>query len=157
MAGPVFSIVWHAPTHEQTERSADWYWALGVLALVGSVLAIFFGNLLFAAIIVLSAVSIGILAVKEPRMCEIEVNERGVRIETSLYPYRSLKSFAIDEDSRERPQLILMTSSFLNPELVLPLGDHVNPEDVRDVLLTKLEEGEHVESLFSRLADLAGI
>jgi hypothetical protein len=84
MAGQVFSIVWHAPTHEWSEHSTDWYWALGILALAGSCLAIFFGNVLFAAIIVLSAVSIGILAVKEPRMCEIEVNERGVRIETSL-------------------------------------------------------------------------
>ena len=71
MAGQAFSIVWHAPTHESSERSADWYWALGVLTIASAALAIFFGNILFAVIITLAAVTIGILAAKEPRMCEI--------------------------------------------------------------------------------------
>ena len=156
MAEPISPISWHAPTHEYAERSTDWYWALGVLALAGAVLSIFLGNILLAVIIGLAAFLVGFLAIKEPRMCEIEVNERGVRIDTNLYPYRSLKSFAIDDESRERPQLIVMTTSLLNPELVLPLGDHVTAEELRTALLKKLPEGEHVESAFSRIADIFG-
>ena len=156
MAESFSPISWHAPTHEYAERSTDWYWALGVLALAGAVLAIFFGNILLAVIIGLASFIVGFLAIKEPRMCEIEVNERGVRVDTNLYPYRSLKSFAIDDESRERVQLIVMTTSILNPELVLPLGDHVTPEQLKAALLQKLPEGEHVESALSRIADVFG-
>lgn len=149
-------ISWQAPTHEYAERSTDWYWALGVLALAAAVLAIFLGNILLAVIIGLSSFIVGFLAMKEPRMCDIEVNDKGIRIDTNLYPYRSLKSFAIDDESRERAQLIVMTTSLLNPELVLPFSDHVNPDQVRDSLLQKLPEGEHVESALSRIADIFG-
>jgi len=156
MAESFSPIAWHAPTHEYTHRSADWYWALGVLAIAGVVLSIFLGNLLFALVIALSCFSIGYLALKEPRDCEVEVSDRGVRIDTNLYPYRSLKSFAIDDESRERPQLIVMTSSLLHPELVLPLGDHVDPEELREILSLKLPQEDHYESVLARFADFLG-
>ena len=150
------SISWQAATHEYKERSADWFWGLGVAALIGAVLAVFFGNLLLSVIIVLGGFMIGFLAIKEPRMCDISVSSQGVRIDHSLYPYRSLKSFSIDDESREIPQLIVMTNSLLNPELVLPLEEHVDQQKVREILLSKLPEEDHVESPLARIADMLG-
>src|SRR3989344_5681369 len=46
-------IAWVVHTHEHKERTPDWYWAAGLLSLVVVALSLFFGNLLFAAIIVL--------------------------------------------------------------------------------------------------------
>ena len=156
MADQTPLLSWQAPTHEYTERSPDWYWALGLLALAASILSIFFGNILLAVIIGLGAVIAVMLALRPPRMCDISITEAGIHVDQALYPYRSLTTFWVDEESRDIPQLIVTTNSLLNPQLILPLEEHVAVEDVRTLLLEKIEEKEQHESALSVIADLLG-
>ena len=151
------TLSWQAPTHEFTERSPDWFWALGLLGLAGAVTAVLFSNYLLALIIGLGAVCMAILALRPPKMCQIDVSEIGIRVDHALYPIRSLKSFWVDEVSRPIPQLIVATDSLLNPVLVLPLEEHVSPEKVKVEMLKLLPEEEQYESMFSHIAGLFGL
>jgi hypothetical protein len=98
-----------------------------------------------------------ILALRPPKMCRIEVSSTGVRVDHALYPMRALKNFWVDEVSRPIPQLIIATSSILNPVLVLPLEEHVTPSRVRAEMLKLLPEEEQYESALSHLATLFGL
>lgn len=149
-------LLWHAPTHEGTPRSTDWFWALGVIALSGAILAVLFGNILFAVIIVMGAAILAALAIREPRDCEIEITDAGIRIDAALYPYRALTSFWVAEEEGRVPHLIVSTSSILNPQLVLPIPEEAGAEEVRSHLKKHLKEEEQYESFFSRLGEVFG-
>ena len=150
-------LSWQAPTHEYTERSPDWFWALGLIGVGGAVTAALFSDYLLTLIIALGSVCMAILALRPPKLCDITVNEQGVRVDHALYPMRSLKNFWVDEVSRPVPQLIIATDSVLNPVLVLPLEEHLHPEHVREEMLKLLPEEEQYESMFSHLATLFGL
>ncbi len=154
-ATPILS--WQAPTHEFTERSPDWFWALGLLCVAGAITAIIFGNILLALIIGLGAFCMTVLALRPPKLCQIDVSQIGVRVDHALYPMRSLKNFWVDEVSRPVPQLIVATDSLLNPVLVLPLEEHVSADLVRTEMLKLLPEEEQYESALSHIADLFGL
>ncbi len=149
-------ISWQAPTHEYTERSPDWFWALGLLCVGGAITAILFSNLLLALIIGLGALCMAILALRPPKLCDITITTQGIRVDHAFYPLRSLRTFWVDEESREKTQLIVTTGSILNPELLLPLEEHVDPEALRRILRKYLPEEEKYESIFSFVADLFG-
>jgi hypothetical protein len=149
------NLSWEAPAHEHTERSNDWYWALGVLAVAGAVISLLLGNPLFSVIIALAALSLGMLAARGPRSYQIELDPRGITVDDSLYLFRSLESFWIDTETRDTPHLILTSRAVLVPQLVLPLAG-VDPHDVRDILIRYIEEKEQYESPFTRVAELFG-
>jgi hypothetical protein len=92
---------WSVITHEHKEHSVDWYWALGVLALAGAVLSVFFGNLLLAVIILLGAGSRwAYLVARGPREHEVKIDDRGLMIDGTRYPYSSIHSFWVEHDAR---------------------------------------------------------
>ena len=43
----VEGISWEAPEHRHTDKSSDWYWALGIIAIAAAAAALVFGNTLF--------------------------------------------------------------------------------------------------------------
>lgn len=149
-------LLWHAPTHEGTPRSTDWFWALGIVALCGAILAVLFSNILLGIIILLGAGILGVLAMRPPRDCEIELSESGVRIDTALYPYRSLKSYWVAEEEGRVPHLVVSTSSYLNPQLVLPIPEEAGAERVRVHMRKHIKEEEQYESFFSRIGEIFG-
>jgi hypothetical protein len=148
-------LLWHAPTHEGTPRSTDWFWALGIVALSGAILSVLLGNILLAIIILLGAFMLGLLAARPPRDCEVELSPAGVRIDHSLYPYRSLRSFWVAEEEGRLPHLILSTSSLIDPQLVIPVL-HDDAMRVREYLRPRLKEEEQQESFFSRVGEALG-
>ena len=48
------NINWKTIEHNHQEKSSDWYWILGIIAIATAVLSIYFGNILFAIVILLS-------------------------------------------------------------------------------------------------------
>ena len=39
-------IEWDAPEHHYVEKTADWYWAVGIITLTAAALAFIFGNII---------------------------------------------------------------------------------------------------------------
>ena len=146
-------IRWSAPEYFFREKSADWFWALGIIAISLSVIAVLFHDVLFAIFILLGAGTLALYAFKEPRVVSFTVNDRGVLIDTILYPYATLQSFGIDDIGA--PKLLLKSKKIAMPFIVIPLEEEL-VERVRDYLLDYLEEAEHHESFSHKLMESLG-
>lgn len=146
MRDEVRSVYWEAPEHTHIEKTQDWFWLLGIIAVTGAVVAIVFGNTLFGLVIVLGAVTMALVGVKPPRVISFEVSGRGIRIEDTLYPYATLHSFYLDEES-PAPQLILKSKKLFVSLIIVPIpaeyADHI------DTLLAERLPEEHLEEPLS--------
>ncbi len=156
MQDDVRSVYWEAPEHNHIEKTSDWYWILGIIAIAGSVASIIVNNnVLFSIVILLGAMTMIITSHRKPRVIEFEVSTRGIRIKQTLYPYSTLESFYIDEESPTGPQLLVKSKKLFVPLLILPIPDeyiHV----IDDILTVRLRE-EHMEEPFShRLLEYFG-
>ncbi len=145
---------WSVTTHEHRERSTDWYWGLGVIALAGGVAAVFFGNFLFAVIIAIGALSIGFLAARGPREHSVHIDDRGLSVDGTRYPYSAIHTFWVEHDS-ENPRLFMTMRGVLAPHFSLILDSAQQGADVREHLKTRVQEeeqgphvGEHVAEIF---------
>ncbi|MSR70585.1 hypothetical protein EXS62_00920 [Candidatus Kaiserbacteria bacterium] len=148
-------ISWSVDTHEHHDHSTDWYWGLGLIALAGAGLALFFGNALFAVIIAMSAGSIGVLAIRGPREHTVRLSERGVSLDGTVYRWDGIDSFWI-EDGGE-PRLLISTKGLLHPQLVIPLGDKTRAMSVRNYLRRHAAEEEQHAHLGEHLAEMFGL
>lgn len=150
------TISWQGYEHTHHEKSSDWFWALGIVALSSAVVAIVFENILFALLILIGAFTVALLAAKTPHLIHFEINRRGIAIDDLLYPFSTLESFWIDEDEHEHHTLILKSQRVIMPYIIIPLDELIEFEDVRNVLLTKLEEEELHEPISHRILEFFG-
>lgn len=146
-------IRWSAPEYAFREKSTDWFWALGIAAVSIAVISILLHNILFAVFVLVGAATVALHALKEPRTVAFVINDRGVTIGKTLYPYATLESFGIDENGT--PKLFLKSKKITMPFVVLPLTEEL-VEDVRDYLLDYLEEAEHEETFSDKLMEFLG-
>jgi hypothetical protein len=149
------TISWQVETHEHRERSADWYWALGLGALVAAAISIFFGNYLFALIIVLGAGSIGTLVARGPREHWIKIDTRGISMDGTLYRWATIQNFWVEPG--ENPRLLVTTSGIFSPQLVIPVGNSTRAQNVRSYLKRHVAEEEQHPHLGEHLAELFGL
>ena len=91
-------IAWDAPERHYTEKNSDWYWAVGIISFTAAALAFMFGQVIFGILIVVSAVALTLHASVAPRIVHVEINDRGLVLEKTLYPFLHLESFWIDPD-----------------------------------------------------------
>ena len=148
-------IGWRAPTHEKGERTTDWYWALGIIGVCGAVAAVLLGNLLFAIIIAVGALSLGVLAAREPREHDVRIDERGITVDGDLYVWENLQSFWM-APGRNADRLFVTTGGIVHPHLVLPIHEPADSQDVYDYVSYFLPE-EESHSLGTLAAELLGL
>ena len=153
------AISWQVETHEHKERSTDWYWGLGLGAAACAGISLFFGNILFALIILLGLGSIGILVARGPREHWVRVDSRGVSLDGTLYRYASVQSFWIEHmgGGEREPRLLLTTNGIFSPQLVIPLGNATRAQNVRIYLKRFTTEEEQEAHLGEHLAELFGL
>jgi hypothetical protein len=148
------SLRWSAYEHEHIERGSDWFWALGIIAISAALTSILFSNILFAILIILAATTIGLIARHPPEIHEFELSEKGVRTGKTFHSYDSIISFWVD-DELDEPLLLVDTTAFMAPNLVIPIGD-VEPEVIREYLRERVEEVPMKEPLAHKILELFG-
>ena len=157
MSKPALS--WKAPEYHHFEKSNDWYWALWIIAIALSIAAFIFGNLLFGLLVILCAVTLHLHAHKPPRILSIELTERGVKVDTLLYPYETLDSFWVSVPHHEHghhfSHILIKSQKTLMPLIVVPIKEQ-NPETVREILQKHLVEEEHHEPLGHKILEYLG-
>ena len=79
-----------------------------------------------------------VFARQTPKRVEIELNERGIRFGTLVYPYKQLKYFWVVNNERHQT-INFHTSAFINNVVILEL-ENQDPEAVRNFLLRFLPE-----------------
>ncbi len=153
----VQKISWQAHDHIKKEKSSDWFWAVGIIAIGVSILSIYFGNMLFALLIVFATFTLFIQKHNPPKLVAFEVNQRGVVVDKIMYPYSSLESFnVVDEDGWDRDRIIFKSKKIFMPLIVVPVENNVALEDLRVFLLTHLKEEDIQEPTFQKIMDRLG-
>jgi len=147
-------IVWEAYEYIYREKSADWYWAVGIIAFTMAVTSILFNNVLFAIFIVLSFFTLMMFSKRKPHLLEIKLDERGIQEGKIRYPYSTLESFWV-EDRYGDFKIIMKSKKKTMPYIVIPIID-VEPESVHTHLKRYLPEVEHTEPLAKRVMEYLG-
>ncbi len=137
---------WRAHEYHHTEKSADWYWALWIIALAAAAAAILFKTTLLAVLIVVGAFTVSLFAARRPRVLDYEVTDRGVIVGRAImYPHHEIDSFNI-----ENGKLIMKSRKMLQTLIIIPLAEEVPEEELRAHLKSRVIE-EPLEEPFSHI------
>lgn len=150
-------LIWQALEHNHyKKKSTDWFWGLGIITAGLAVLIFFFGNFLFGVIVVLFAITSGLIVNRKPRVIEFEINRKGVRAGNILYPFSNLESFWVD-DGEFDDKIIFKTRKSLHPYLIIPFDStQINADILSDFLLNYLNEEEMDEPVHQMLLEIMG-
>jgi hypothetical protein len=154
MARAVF-FEWSAEGYLFEEKSSDWYWALGIIAVAAAIASVLFGNVILALLILVASGTLALSTLKRPRMHLFRVTDEGVMIDENLYEYDSIHSFSVLEyiDPNRPPALSLRTHKILAPHLLIPIVGP-DPLELYEFFTEHVDEGKHDESLTDRIIDL---
>jgi len=141
------AIEWEAPEHHHEPKNSDWFWVLGILTISGAITAILIENLLLAMVILISGTVMAILAMRPAKTVTFAVTQRGVKIDSSFYPYTTLEKYFIEENEVLGPQLLIRSQKMFMPLLILPLPEeHV--DEIEVIIAERIQE-EHLEEPFA--------
>jgi hypothetical protein len=135
---------WEGQEYEHDPKSADWYWALGIVAIAAAVAAWIFSNYLLALLVVIAAIAIALHAAKRPPLHRFRLVEDGLLIGEDLHPFERMTSFSVLEDVEGDlpPLLSVKTDVWHSAHLEIPLAD-VDADLVYATLLANVDEEEH--------------
>lgn len=153
-------LAWSALEYEEKERNNDWFWALGVIVVAGSIASIIFKNYFFAILLIISGILLGFFSIKKPGNVSYELNNKGLKIKSRLYPYEKIKAFYVQtgtsaDKTKNNPLLFIKSERFFMPIISMPIElGHISA--IRNIMLGKevLEEKmeEHpYEKIMERL------
>lgn len=150
------AIEWKALEHAHYEHSREWYWAVGIIAVSGAILALYFGNIILAILISITGFTSILHAHTKPRILKYRISRRGIQAGGTAYPYSILQSFwVIDEEINDR--IILKSQKILLPYIVIPFDSTViDPDTIREYLLEYLDEEEMDEPISQKIMERLG-
>ncbi len=148
-------IRWSGYDREHIERGHDWFIALGIIALCAGLTSILLGNILFAILIAAAAFSLALIARTPPALHEFELSDDGIRVGDILHDWSEIVSFWVEEHD-ENPKLLVDTTKFLAPNLIIPL-EGTDPSLVRAYLEERVEEIPMQEPMAHKILELFGL
>lgn len=150
-------ISWSALEYKQKNHTVDWYWTVGLVALLVIAACVYFKNYLLGFLIFISVSTLTYLTIRKPEMMLITLEDKGIRVRNEFFQYRKLKSFWIEEEAQPNgdQHLLLLTDRVYSPLLALPLGD-VAPEAIRQALLAHIPEQEMRENVSHKFVEMLG-
>jgi hypothetical protein len=92
-------IEWSAPEYKHEEKSIDFLWTVGLVALVISGIAIWQNNYLFAIFILISGASLVFFSVRHPEDMLFSIETSGVTMGKDKYDWKMIKGFDIKKES----------------------------------------------------------
>jgi hypothetical protein len=147
-------IEWSALEYEEKKRNADWFWALGIIVVAVSITAIIYKNYFFAMLIIIGGILLGFFAIKKPEMVSYELNEKGLKIKTRLFPFKDIKAFWVQTGPKEI--LFIKSERPFMPIISMPIRDKLG-EKIRSVMLAhEVAEEEMKEGMSEKIMERLG-
>jgi len=147
-------IKWHGYEYEYEEKTTDWYFAVGVIAVAIAVTSVILDNVLFAIFILIGAFSLALHSAKKPNVMEFSVNQKGLLVGNKLYLYSDLDSFCINNDG-PFINLLIKSKKIVMPYIIVPV-DGERAEEIKNFLKNFLAEEELHEPLSHRVLEYLG-
>lgn len=150
-------LEWEGREYDHNPKSTDWYWALGIIAVAGTIAAVLFGNYLLALLVVIAATALALHAAKQPTLHRFRLVEQGIVIGDELHPFERMISFSVleDVDGELPPMISIKTESWLSPHLIIPLAG-VDADMIYTYFLQHVDEGEHTHTFTDLVAAWLG-
>ncbi len=152
-AKTIRALRWQAPEYTHYEKTADWYWSVGVIMLALLVSSYYLESILFAFLILISGSTMLLYGARRPNMVTFEISGAGIRIGDRLFHYETLQSFWIFYRVGGIKELSIHSGQTLVPLVKIPLGDQ-DPAELRELLLEFIPEVAQEESFVEVLARL---
>jgi hypothetical protein len=158
-------LQWASEEYEERERTTDWFWALGIIITTSAAASTIFDNYFFAGLIILSGILLYIFAKKKPEIISYELNPRGLKIHTRLYPYEAIQSFFVQRSGEvethygktvHKPTLFIKSERIFMPILSIPITDDL-AENIEHILLSQeIPEEEMREHASTKIMEFLG-
>lgn len=148
---------WDAFEYEHQEKSADWYWALGIIVIVGCILCIISHNYLFAVLLAFGGGMIGYYGNEKPRPVHVELSDMGIKLDQDMYIYETMGNFWMYTDHRNHHRITFITGRKIMPQTTVTLPDSIPATEIRTYLLNFLEEKELKPNVIDLLAESVGL
>lgn len=149
------TIRWRGYEHSHKEHSTDWYWALGIVTLSTALIAILFSDPLFALLIGMAGLTVGMAAARPSPELEMSFTTKGLVIGHDIYPYLQMRAFWIDDEAEE-PRLLLDTPRLLAPDIIVPIPEEYVDAIRARLLAAKVAEIPMEEPLPHRIMEFLG-
>jgi len=153
--GPKDTLYWETIEHNHHKKGRDWFWVVGIISLAIIVSSILFGNLTFAAVITLLTLLLFIESNREAEIIKVGVDKKGIYVNKSFHSFETITSFYIEQE-QGIPRLILKSSKFMSPYIVIPLIADIDIDDVEFFLGYYLDQEKLQESLFQIILEYIG-
>ncbi len=148
-------ISWRALEYKRKEKTADWYWAVIIIAICIVVVAFIVHDGLFAIFIILATGALLAFSIREPQLVDINIDQRGFTVGNDTYPFATLHEFWVDISEKNNEKIILRSKRALLPLIIIPIED-MHHLDVRGFLLQYLPEKELHEPLSQKIMERLG-
>lgn len=150
------TIEWAAPEYIHKEHSNDWFWTIGLIALVGCLAAIWFESYVFAIFIFVSGISLIMFSSKQPRTFEFKIDNKGLRANREDFVWKNIKSFNVKEaDEGEYDKLLIETTKSFIPIYTFLIPKDLS-ETVRQEVVKLVPNSEIDESRTTQFAEKIG-
>ena len=113
-------IEWSAPEYKHKEKSIDFLWSVGVIAIVLFGFAIWMSNYLFAIFILLSGSSLILFSVRHPQEVHFVIETNSITIGKDKYKWKDVKGFNIKKED-EYAVLLIELNKYLLPVYTIPI------------------------------------
>ncbi len=142
-------ISWNTQEYFHTEKTADWYWIVGIVTLAVAAISIILNNVIFAILILVSSFTLSLFASRRPATVTVLLDSFGVTFGRTRYPYSNLEAFWIEMENHH-PRLLLKSKKMIMP-LIIILIENIDEEEIRQFLKNHLPEEEMTEPLLEKL------
>jgi hypothetical protein len=146
---------WQTPEYVHAPKTSDWYWTVGIITGALVITSMIFGNFLFAIVLAIGTFSLTLFTMRKPNTLNVEITDKGIRVDKMLYPFNSLDAFGIDTENPQGARLFLKSKKVVMPLITLPLAQQ-NPEDLQAFLADHLKEDTFDQGVVHSLLERIG-
>lgn len=142
------SVEWQAPEYVHHDKGTLWFVGLGIVTIVGAALAFIFGQWLFAVLIVVMGLALGVLAKRPPRDVHYLITNDSVTIGGKVFRFNQFKSFGILNEGDIYAGLLRPAKRFM-PSVTVYFR-HEDGERIFDALAANLPMEEIKPDVFDK-------
>lgn len=152
---PNKKLEWFELEYEEKERGVDWFWALGIIVIAGSVTSFIYKNYFFGLLLIIGGILLASFAIKKPDLVFYEINEKGLKIRNRLYPYANIKAFWVKNDI-EKSTLFIKSERAFMPIISVPVKPYLAEEVKKSMLANNITEEEMREHASEKIMESLG-
>lgn len=143
-------IKWASPEYINKDHSNDWFWTVALVAIVGCIVAVWFKSYVFAIFIFISGISLVMFAIKQSKILEFTISNKGIVVNNEEFLWKNLKSFNVKiEEDMEFNKLFIETNKNFLPiyTFLIPkeMTDSIKKEIAKKIVKSEINESRTIQ------------